>query len=182
MVVKQADGSYRCSPFHVRFGKLGVIRSKEKIVDIQINGQLVDDLHMVLGEAGEAFFIERINNSGEVELSTCSEFANCNLPSDTPLTTSVSHNCELSSLVESKLMISPDQENTITETTPNTNSVTLEKTVLNSDMSQQALKAKNQSGSMPIPISKSTPVSSLNYYFVLRNKYPITFEKMNKND
>ena len=156
--MKQADGSYRCSPFHVRFGKLGVIRSKEKIVDIQINGQLVEDLHMVLGEAGEAFFIERINNSGEVELSTCSEFANCYLPPDTPLTTSVSHNCELSSLVESKLMISPE-ENTITSNTPNTNSVTLEKTVLNSDVSEIS-KAQNQSDTIPIPISKSTPVIS----------------------
>lgn len=32
LVVKQADGSFRCSPFHVRFGKLGVLRSREKVV------------------------------------------------------------------------------------------------------------------------------------------------------
>lgn len=32
IVVEQEDGSYQCSPFHVRFGKLGVLRSKEKIV------------------------------------------------------------------------------------------------------------------------------------------------------
>lgn len=32
LVVKQMDGSFRCSPFHVRFGKLGVLRSREKVV------------------------------------------------------------------------------------------------------------------------------------------------------
>lgn len=32
IVVELADGSFVCSPFHVRFGKLGVLRSREKIV------------------------------------------------------------------------------------------------------------------------------------------------------
>lgn len=32
IVVEQQDGSYSCSPFHVRFGKLGVLRAREKIV------------------------------------------------------------------------------------------------------------------------------------------------------
>ena len=59
-MVQQEDESFRCSPFHVRFGKLGVIRSKEKIVDLEINGQKVEDLHMILGEAGEAFFVEKV--------------------------------------------------------------------------------------------------------------------------
>uniref|UniRef100_A0A3P8UZY9 phosphatidate phosphatase n=1 Tax=Cynoglossus semilaevis TaxID=244447 RepID=A0A3P8UZY9_CYNSE len=57
IVVRQADGSFQCSPFHVRFGKLGVLRSKEKIVDIEINGESID-LHMKLGDNGEAFFVE----------------------------------------------------------------------------------------------------------------------------
>jgi len=37
VVVEQPDGSFTCSPFHVRFGKLGVLRSREKIVRITIN-------------------------------------------------------------------------------------------------------------------------------------------------
>ncbi|XP_059925380.1 phosphatidate phosphatase LPIN2-like isoform X1 [Gadus macrocephalus] len=57
IVVRQPDGSYQCSPFHVRFGKLGVLRSKEKVVDIEINGEPVN-LHMKLGDNGEAFFVE----------------------------------------------------------------------------------------------------------------------------
>ncbi|XP_022912893.2 phosphatidate phosphatase LPIN3 isoform X1 [Onthophagus taurus] len=64
IVVEQQDGSYNCSPFHVRFGKLGVLRSKEKIVDIEINGE-PQEIHMKLGESGEAFFVE--TNSPETE-------------------------------------------------------------------------------------------------------------------
>uniref|UniRef100_A0A672N631 phosphatidate phosphatase n=1 Tax=Sinocyclocheilus grahami TaxID=75366 RepID=A0A672N631_SINGR len=36
VVVRQKDGTYQCSPFHVRFGKLGVLRSKEKVVSVEI--------------------------------------------------------------------------------------------------------------------------------------------------
>ncbi|XP_076870426.1 phosphatidate phosphatase LPIN3 isoform X2 [Brachyhypopomus gauderio] len=61
IVVRQPDGSLQCSPFHVRFGKLGVLRSKEKVVDIEINGEPVD-LHMKLGDNGEAFFVEESEN------------------------------------------------------------------------------------------------------------------------
>ena len=32
IVVEQADGTFVSSPFHVRFGKLGVLKAKEKIV------------------------------------------------------------------------------------------------------------------------------------------------------
>lgn len=35
IVVEQPDGTFLCSPFHVRFGKLGVLRSREKIVSIR---------------------------------------------------------------------------------------------------------------------------------------------------
>ncbi|KXJ27671.1 phosphatidate phosphatase LPIN3 [Exaiptasia diaphana] len=71
VVIRQEDGSFSASPFHVRFGKLGVLRSREKIVDILINGEPVD-LQMKLGEAGEAFFVEEVEEPSEVpsELST----------------------------------------------------------------------------------------------------------------
>nr|CAD7415218.1 unnamed protein product [Timema poppensis] len=60
VVIEQPNGSFTCSPFHVRFGKLGVLRSKEKVVDIEINGEPLD-IHMKLGESGEAFFVEEIS-------------------------------------------------------------------------------------------------------------------------
>lgn len=34
VVVQQEDGSFVGSPFHVRFGKLGVLSSSEKVVSI----------------------------------------------------------------------------------------------------------------------------------------------------
>lgn len=32
IVIEQPDETFSCSPFHVRFGKMGVLRSREKIV------------------------------------------------------------------------------------------------------------------------------------------------------
>ncbi|XP_077147558.1 phosphatidate phosphatase LPIN1 isoform X2 [Ranitomeya variabilis] len=64
IVVRQPNGNLQCSPFHVRFGKMGVLRSREKVVDIEINGECVD-LHMKLGDNGEAFFVEETENNEE---------------------------------------------------------------------------------------------------------------------
>ncbi|XP_017790843.1 PREDICTED: phosphatidate phosphatase LPIN3 isoform X2 [Habropoda laboriosa] len=63
IVVEQPDGSFTCSPFHVRFGKLGVLRSREKVVDIEINGE-PRQIHMKLGDSGEAFFVEEVSSDG----------------------------------------------------------------------------------------------------------------------
>ncbi|EFO19745.1 lipin 3 [Loa loa] len=57
IVVEQPDGSYLSTPFHVRFGKYGVLNSDEKYVDITVNGEEID-LKMKLGENGVAFFTE----------------------------------------------------------------------------------------------------------------------------
>ncbi|XP_077568949.1 phosphatidate phosphatase LPIN1 isoform X2 [Stigmatopora nigra] len=65
IVVRQPNGSLHCSPFHVRFGKMGVLRSREKVVDIEVNGEPVS-LHMKLGENGEAFFVKEAENELEM--------------------------------------------------------------------------------------------------------------------
>lgn len=67
IVVEQQDGSFNCSPFHVRFGKLGVLRSREKVVDIEINGE-PQEIHMKLGESGEAFFVEELEDDDDEEI------------------------------------------------------------------------------------------------------------------
>ncbi|GFS08811.1 phosphatidate phosphatase LPIN2 [Elysia marginata] len=67
VIVKQPDGTYHSSPFHVRFGKLGVLRSREKVVDIEINGEPIE-LQMKLGEAGEAFFVQEIESEEEEDV------------------------------------------------------------------------------------------------------------------
>ncbi|XP_030635025.1 phosphatidate phosphatase LPIN2-like [Chanos chanos] len=64
IVVQQPDGTFQCSPFHVRFGKLGVLRSREKVIDIEVNGSPVD-LHMKLGDNGEAFFVQETEQGNE---------------------------------------------------------------------------------------------------------------------
>ena len=58
IAVRQPDGSLRCSPFYVRFGKYqGLIRGPEKVVTVTVNGVLTD-FTMRLGRNGEAFFVE----------------------------------------------------------------------------------------------------------------------------
>ncbi|KAM8714331.1 hypothetical protein ACLKA7_014460 [Drosophila subpalustris] len=67
IAVEQEDGEFQCSPFHVRFGKLGVLRSREKVVDMEINGIPVD-IQMKLGDSGEAFFVEECPDDDDEEL------------------------------------------------------------------------------------------------------------------
>lgn len=51
-------GELICSPFHVRFGKLQLLRPQEKAVELKINGVSVgEELRMKVGEAGETFFV-----------------------------------------------------------------------------------------------------------------------------
>ncbi|KAG0212991.1 hypothetical protein BGX28_005232 [Mortierella sp. GBA30] len=56
VVVEQVNGDLACSPFHVRFGKLSILRPQEKVVEVTINGRVVD-FPMKVGDAGEAFFV-----------------------------------------------------------------------------------------------------------------------------
>ena len=76
IVVEQEDGTFKSSPFHVRFGKLGVMKAREKIVsddrvrntecdsdilqvDLEINGEPVE-MKMKLDDSGVAFFVEDV--------------------------------------------------------------------------------------------------------------------------
>jgi len=67
VVVEQEDGTLKTSPFHVRFGKLGVLKAKEKIVDIEINGDPIE-IQMKLDDTGAAFFVEPVEDGEEDEL------------------------------------------------------------------------------------------------------------------
>jgi len=69
VIIRQEDGTYLCSPFHVRFGKIDVLRSKEKIVDIEVNDEPVE-IFMKLGDNGEAFFVEECTEDNENSNST----------------------------------------------------------------------------------------------------------------
>jgi phosphatidate phosphatase LPIN len=64
IVIQDEDGSFKSSPFHVRFGKLGVLKAREKIVDLEINGEQVA-IQMKLDDNGAAFFVEDVEEEEE---------------------------------------------------------------------------------------------------------------------
>ncbi|KAJ1696710.1 hypothetical protein LUZ63_005222 [Rhynchospora breviuscula] len=67
VVVQQQDGTFKSSPWYVRFGKFqGVLKSREKIVDISVNGEDVG-FHMYLDHKGEAFFLRDADTDEEGE-------------------------------------------------------------------------------------------------------------------
>ncbi|KAJ3697034.1 hypothetical protein LUZ61_000739 [Rhynchospora tenuis] len=67
VVVQQQDGTFKSSPWYVRFGKFqGVLKSREKIVDIAVNGEDVG-FHMYLDHKGEAFFLHDADTDEEGE-------------------------------------------------------------------------------------------------------------------
>lgn len=41
----------------MRFGKLKLLKSKRKVVSISVNGKESNTVAMILGEAGEAYFV-----------------------------------------------------------------------------------------------------------------------------
>lgn len=59
VAIEGPDGEISASPFHVRFGKASVLHSREKVVDIAVNGLDVE-VQMKLGEGGEAFFVDEL--------------------------------------------------------------------------------------------------------------------------
>ncbi|KAL3623020.1 hypothetical protein CASFOL_031836 [Castilleja foliolosa] len=61
IAVKQHDGSYRSTPWYVRFGKFqGVLKGAEKLVRIEVNG-VEANFHMHLDNSGEAYFVREID-------------------------------------------------------------------------------------------------------------------------
>ncbi|KAH1124069.1 hypothetical protein AAZX31_06G036900 [Glycine max] len=67
VVVEQKDGTFKSSPWYVRFGKFqGVLKAREKVVDICVNG-VQADFQMHLDHTGEAFFLREIDAQGQEE-------------------------------------------------------------------------------------------------------------------
>lgn len=63
IVVQQQDGTFRSTPWYVRFGKFqGVLKGAEKIVRINVNG-IDANFHMYLDNSGEAYFIKEVDPS-----------------------------------------------------------------------------------------------------------------------
>ncbi|KAL5705765.1 phosphatidate phosphatase [Ranunculus cassubicifolius] len=70
IVVEQADGSFKSSPWYVKFGKFqGVLKTREKIVNIGINNDVQADFHMFLDHKGEAYFLKEVRDETETGFS-----------------------------------------------------------------------------------------------------------------
>ncbi|KAA8518840.1 hypothetical protein F0562_016386 [Nyssa sinensis] len=67
IVVQQQDGTFRSTPWYVRFGKFqGVLKGAEKIVRINVNG-VEANFHMCLDNSGEAYFIREVVSGKDSE-------------------------------------------------------------------------------------------------------------------
>lgn len=72
VVVEQPDGSFKSSPWYVRFGKFqGVLKAREKVVNICVNG-VEANIHMYLDERGEAYFLREVEEEEDEESVLCS--------------------------------------------------------------------------------------------------------------
>ncbi|KAJ1907109.1 lipin Ned1 [Coemansia sp. IMI 209127] len=76
VVVEGKDGELACSPFHVRFGKLQLLRPSDKAVQIIVNDKPAD-FYMKVSDSGEAFFVV------ETESDVPSQFATSPVASPT---------------------------------------------------------------------------------------------------
>jgi phosphatidate phosphatase LPIN len=67
IVVQQEDGTYRSTPWYVRFGKFqGVLKGAEKVVSISVNG-VEAPFHMYLDNSGQAYFTREVISISEPE-------------------------------------------------------------------------------------------------------------------
>ncbi|XP_021600973.1 phosphatidate phosphatase PAH2 isoform X3 [Manihot esculenta] len=72
IVVEQPDGSFKSSPWYVRFGKFqGVLKAREKVVYISVNGTDAN-FHMYLDPRGEAYFLREVQGDGAESVSSSS--------------------------------------------------------------------------------------------------------------
>ena len=67
LVIHDPDtDTLRCTPFHVRFGKLQLlIKPQDRKVDISVNGVHIPEIEMRIGEAGEAYFVEPLEEGDQ---------------------------------------------------------------------------------------------------------------------
>jgi phosphatidate phosphatase PAH1 len=71
IAVRYPDGSYKISPFRIRYGAIKIFKAKEKVVNVLVNGEKCE-ITMRLSESGEAYFqqeIKRVIHNNDAVLS-----------------------------------------------------------------------------------------------------------------
>ncbi|KAF2324398.1 hypothetical protein GH714_013610 [Hevea brasiliensis] len=72
IVVEQTDGSFKSSPWYVRFGKFqGVLKAREKVVNVSVNG-IDANFHMHLDRRGKAYFLREVEGDEGESVSSSS--------------------------------------------------------------------------------------------------------------
>ncbi|KAL0748417.1 hypothetical protein Bca101_030419 [Brassica carinata] len=62
IVVQQPDGSFKSSPWYVRFGKFqGVLKNKRNLIKIEVNG-VESSFNMYLAHTGQAYFLREFDD------------------------------------------------------------------------------------------------------------------------
>ena len=68
VVIRQPDGTYKSSPFHIRFGKFKVFSNARKTVHISINNEENRQVMMQLSSSGQAYFPVVVQRGKEEEV------------------------------------------------------------------------------------------------------------------
>lgn len=58
IVIQYPDGTLKSTPFHVKFGSFKIMRTKEKIVELYVNGNKTDIL-MKISSSGDVYFPDK---------------------------------------------------------------------------------------------------------------------------
>ena len=64
IVIQYPDGTLKSSPFHVRFGTLKILKTREKTINIYVNGNK-SELTMRLSSSGDAYFLQEVKKPKE---------------------------------------------------------------------------------------------------------------------
>ena len=64
ITIQYPDGTLKSSPFHVRFGTLKILKTREKTITIHVNGTK-SELIMKLSSSGDAYFLQEIKKLTE---------------------------------------------------------------------------------------------------------------------
>ncbi|XP_022962065.1 phosphatidate phosphatase PAH2-like isoform X1 [Cucurbita moschata] len=120
VVVEQQDGSFKSSPWYVRFGKFqGVLKTKEKVINIAVNG-VEANFQMYMDHKGEAYFLREVDAEGESGLysSSSGDEAEGKLLQelDCRILGSKSYNCDARSSIDG-IEKSKDKGKIVTKTT-----------------------------------------------------------------
>ncbi|KAK8518074.1 hypothetical protein V6N12_017232 [Hibiscus sabdariffa] len=110
IVVRQQDGTFRSTPWYVRFGKFqGVLKGAEKVVRVTVNG-VEADFHMCLDNSGEAYFAREVDAGKGFDANGGIKDSGCGVTRDDDDNEHIAQYCRLEhSVSESRVAMLRDE-------------------------------------------------------------------------